>query len=106
MTTEKYYYDCDGGSLAIGNKDVVTQFINNFGDGRHEVRIVPDWSDKATRNANFLGSVEGKEIKVYRYDCLSKEQRADEKNVLVTLSGRYGVYAVLNSGDMILEKWN
>lgn len=103
---EKYTYECDGGSLAIGTGSVVACYPNNYGDGAHTVYITDELSPDESRNSVFTGAVEGSEIKVYNYDCLTEEERADEKNVLVTLSGRYGVFAVKYSGDMILEKWD
>lgn len=103
---QKFRYSCDGGSLAIGTVAARFAVVNNYGDGTHSVIIY----DRGERNpldagTEFRGAIEGKEIKVYAYDCLTDEECADENNVLVTLSGRYGVYAKINSGDILLEKW-
>ena len=103
---EKYTYACDGGSLAIGNEEVVCQFINHYGDGMHDVYIVDRLTEQDHANSTFEGAVHGKTIKIYDYDCLTDTERADDSHVLVTLSGRYGVFAMLHSGTMILEKWD
>lgn len=99
-------YSCDGGSLAVGTSSARYNIINNYGDGCHDVVI-------AERNENFgkdewyefRGAIEGTDIKVFRYDCLSNEECEDEKNVLFNLSGRFGVFAEKGSGTIVLQRW-
>ena len=94
---DTYEYSCDGGSLMLGNKDFQVAFPNDYGDGRHSVyvgtagRTVPDTfhGDRV----KFVGSI----------DCLEENELVDSDNILVTLNGRYGVYAC--EGYMFLEKW-
>lgn len=103
---DTYEYSCDGGSLMLGNKDFQVAFPNDYGDGRHLVyigttgRTVPDTfhGDRV----KFVGSIQG-EFNVYSYDCLEESELVDSDNILVTLNGRYGVYAC--EGYMFLEKW-
>lgn len=100
-------YGCDGGSLLIGTSNARAAFSNCYGDGTHTVTIKNDRSDWRTpENWIFRGMVQGNTIKVFNYDCLNDEECDNEENVLFTLSGRYGVYAVKHSGDMILVKWD
>lgn len=101
---ESKMYGCDGGSLLIGTTTARSAFPNCYGDGTHKV-IVTDRENWKTPKL-FRGVVQGSSIKVFNYDCLNDEECTDEENVLFTLSGKYGVYAVEHSGDMILVKWN
>lgn len=106
---EQKMYSCDGGSLLIGNGKFNSQFPNNYGDGCHTVFVLDDIEDIRSSfgdRYDFLGAVAGTDIKVFEYDCLTAEECEKQENVLFTLTGRYGVYALKNSGDMILEKWS
>lgn len=99
----KKTYTCDGGSICIGTKASRAFFPNNYGDGGFYVytcsnlrELKGDWM--------FKGAVEGTNINVYKYDCLSNEECENHKNILFTLTGRWGVYA--QGGDIALERWN
>lgn len=103
---DTYEYSCDGGSLMLGNKDFQVAFPNGFGDGGFPVyiggpgrRVCKEFHGDRVR---FVGSIEGK-FNVYSYDCLNGDELVDSDNILVTLNGRYGVYAC--EGYMFLEKW-
>ena len=103
----EFTYGCDGGSLSIGTASARVSVPNCYGDGEHKLLVINGKYDPCLHSGcEFRGAVEGNEIKVFKYDCFTDDECADEKNVLVTLSGRYGIYAKLNSGDMILEKWS
>lgn len=101
-----YEYSCDGGALMLGNKDFQVDFPNDYRDGRHSVYIGKSGYTVASEfhgdRVKFVGSIEG-EFNVYSYDCLRGEELIDSDNILVTLNGRYGVYAC--DGWMFLEKW-
>ena len=99
-------YACDGGSLLIGTAKSRSAFVNCYGDGEHSVTVTDTPMGRTPDNWQFRGAVEGNEIKVFNYDCLSDWECDDEDNILFTLSGRYGVFAVEHSGDMVLVKWN
>ncbi len=104
----KKYYDCDGGTIAIGTKECRSCFPNGYGDGCFSVEVVSTENQKKTfkeyyRNWEYVGSVEGTEINVYDYDCLNSDELEDKSHILFTLSGRYGVYR--NNGKIVLEKW-
>ena len=103
----KKYYDCDGGTIMIGNENSRACFPNGYGDGCFSVRVIDTEEQKKKFNEdykkwNYLGSVEGNEINVYAYDCLRDEDLKNKENILFTLSGRYGVY--YNNGKIALEK--
>lgn len=102
----KAKYSCDGGALLIGTSKARSAFLNCYGDGEHTVSVEDKINWKTPDNWLFRGAVEGSEIKVFSYDSLSDWECDDEDNVLFTLSGRYGVYAIKNSGDMVLVKWD
>lgn len=102
-------YSCDGGTIMIGTKDFRVCLPNGYGDGEFSVEIVETQKQKEKFNKEcqrwkWLGEVEGNEINVYTYDCLTTEEIEKTKiNVLYTLSGKYGVYR--NNGKIVLEKW-
>lgn len=103
---DSYEYSCDGSALMLGNKDFQVDFPNGYGDGGFPVyiggpgrRVCKEFHGDRVR---FVGSIEG-EFNVYSYDCLNGDELVDSDNILVTLNGRYGVYAC--EGYMFLEKW-
>ena len=103
------YYDCDGGSIAIGTRNCTAHFPNGYGDGTFSVRVVSTEKDrkkfcKESANWDYCGSVEGDEINVYAYDCLRGDELEQKANILYTLSGRYGVYR--NNGEIVLGQWS
>lgn len=97
-------YECDGGSIAIGTVDARVQIPNCWGDGKHTVSIM-EYGETLPSETEFRGAVQGKHIKVYQYDCFTDEECKEKKNILFTLSGRFGIFAVQNSGDIILQRW-
>lgn len=109
---KKYNYSCDGGSLLLGNENFQCAYMNNYGDGTHKVFIKnkeDKWSKLPYGNYvndayHFEGSVQGK-FNVYAYDCLHGQDLLEKENILITLSGRYGIYSVKHSGDMVIEFW-
>lgn len=105
---KRYIYDCDGGSLLIGNACFACHYQNNYGDGSHTVTVFEN-EDKGVnfsyKSYDFVGVALG-EFNVYDYDCLNAEQRADKTHILCSLRGRYGIYARKESGDMALEYWD
>jgi hypothetical protein len=103
---ERKYYECDGGSLAIGTQEARSSFLNCYGDGEHAVEVYDKFEHKDYDNLVFRGAVQGTIIHVYDYDCLGDDECGDPRHILFTLSGRYGVYAREGTGDMILEKWD
>ncbi len=105
---EQKMYECDGGSLSIGDGKFNTHFPNNYGDGCHTVFVLDGIEDIRSLfgdRYDFLGEVSGQDIKVFAYDCLTAEECEKQENILFTLTGRYGVYALKSSGDMVLERW-
>lgn len=104
---KKYFYDCDGGSLLIGNADFACHYMNNFGDGCHTLTVFELEDDPVdySKSYEFVGSICG-EFNVYDYDCLTAEERTDNKRVLCSLRGRYGIYAERHGGDMMLVYWD
>lgn len=104
----KYNYECDGGSILIGNDDFAASFPNDYGDGWHSITIAQRGdtiSDFDPAEWNIVGSVQGR-IHVFCYDCLNAAERSCNANQLCVLVGRYGVFARKNSGDMLLEFWD
>ena len=96
-------YDCDGGSIMIGNESFRVQIPNGYGDGYFPVKVIDKELSGETRGFQFCGSVQGTDINIYGYDCLHNKQELEE-NVLKKLEpGRYGIYA--KDGKIILEKW-
>lgn len=110
---QRFTYDCDGGSIAIGTAQCRVCLPNEYGDGEFNVFITdkgekPDMLGGVTTDLSnwfFLGCAEGNEINVYNYDCLTEEQLKNGNGVLITLSGRYGIRCMKNDGDIWLEKW-
>lgn len=100
----KKTYACDGGSIYIGTIGARVQIPNNYGDGEHTI-YVHNASEPVPDNTEFRGTIEGDYIRVYDYDGYTTEELIDPDTVLLELKGRFGIYAVKNSGDMILQRW-
>lgn len=101
---KKKRYGCDGGSICIGTPEARACFPNNFGDGGHWVFLCEqDGLCALSANWDFKGAVEGTDICVFDYDCLTDEECKDDKHILFRLSGRFGVFA--NNGNIGLERW-
>lgn len=113
MFGEKYeYYDCEGASILIGTANSATSFSNGYGDGSFKVSIL-DKEDSIEQfkseqfhygRWDFVGSVRGEHINVYSLDYINGDELRDKRNILYTLSGRYGVYC--KDGDIVLVKWD
>lgn len=94
---QEYLYDCDGGTLKIGNDQFTACFPNCYGDGTFRVKIMRRGEFPSKKvGYHFMGSVSGKDFHVYQYDC--------DNEILCTLSGTYGVFA--RNGNMLLEQWD
>jgi len=109
---KKFRYSCDGGSLLLGNENFTCCYMNDYGDGTHNVYIKTreeKWP-KLPYDISFYdmyhfeGSVKGN-FNVYNYDCLSKTELTNKENIICALHGRYGIYSVKHTGDMVLECW-
>lgn len=110
---KKYHYSCDGGSLLLGNNIFTCCYMNHEGDGTHNVYIKKKkdkWPELPYDMSfydvyHFEGCIEGK-FNVYNYDCLFGNELTNPNNIICKLSGRYGIYSVKHSGDMVLEEWD
>ena len=96
-------YSCDEGTICIGTPEARACYTNDFGDGSHWVYVCRR-NEKKLDYQRFKGSVEGPDIRVFDYDCLTTEECRDDKHVLFKLSGRYGIFAY--NGTIVLEKWD
>ena len=93
---KQYKYICDGGTLMIGVEGFYCYYLNNVGDGEHNLFVFnnPYEFESVSECFRFVGNVRGK-MNVYYSDV-------DHYDVLVRLDGLYLVYAKENSGDMAL----
>lgn len=93
-----YLYDCDGGTLLVGNEQFTAAFPNGYGDGCFKVSVV-SLGEEVEKPAGYTyeGSVSGEKFHIYADDCSSAPE-----NILCTLSGTYGVY--YKNGNMVLEQ--
>lgn len=106
MKTRKY--TCDGGTLSIQCGGVKVSFTNDYGDGIHKVFLLSkDERNHAIRDksSRFRGAIEVPELSealVLSYDCTAP-------NTKITMrlgAGSYGISAIENSGDMLIEQWD
>lgn len=103
---KKFKYECDGGSIMLGNETSCVCIPNGYGDGEFtvEVRDYESRDYKYTRDMEWHGAVSGDNIHIYNYDCLRGDDLTDSNNILYTLpEGRYGVYT--SDGYVVLEQW-
>ena len=106
-------YSCDGGSLAIGSEHARVCLPNNIGDGTYSVYITGIDESLAEvgngldnrNNWDFVGAVEGDEIKLFAYDCYHTAAEAI-RNVIITLSGRFGIFCLKSDGIFWLQEWD
>lgn len=107
----KFYGDCDIGSVLIGDENWTFAVPNIGGDGTTEIRVyesVQEFrADKWYRSEEmeFISSVQGR-FGVYSYDCMYDELRSGKATIddaMTILNGRYGVY----NGDykVAFVKW-
>ena len=92
---QSFVTSSDMGGVKIGTDGFSIVMPNGYGDTpRNRVSI----NERGSFNSSaftFWTSISGKEINIYDYDC--------GDNIVVTLSGRYGVY--YNNRVIIFEKW-
>lgn len=103
---KKFKYECDGGTIMLGNETSRVCIPNGFGDGRFtvEVRDSESRDYKYTNNMRWYGTVSGDNIHIYNYDCLHRDELTDDDNILYTLpEGKYAVYT--SNGYVVLEQW-
>ena len=99
------YCSSDIGSCLIGNKDWTFAVPNIGGDGKTKITIFES-DDTEFRNyedihhLKFISSVQGT-FNIYSYDCAYRT--CDDKDVIATLSGRYGVYKGV--WEVVFVKW-
>lgn len=103
---KEYYYGCDGGAIAIGTRSATVNICNGIGDGRHKVKVYDLNEGFDDTGYKFIGSVEGCRINIYDYDCLLPQEKRDKKHILCTLKGRYSIYTVVGSGEIVLQCWD
>ena len=101
----RLYCESDIGSCLIGNKDWTFAVPNIGGDGTTTITIFDTdnkefWEYKKKRNLNFISSVQGT-FNIYNYDCAYHD--CNDEDVIVTLSGRYGVYQ--GEWEVVFVKW-
>ena len=92
----------DIGSVLVGNKEVRFALPNIGGDGTTKLFVFDDdvsfCSSTVYPRLDFVTCIEGK-FNVFSYDC----SKGDDKDIIATLEGRYGVY---RGKQMIaLVKW-
>lgn len=99
-----YWGASDIGSVLIGNKDWTFAVPNIGGDGATKILVfekdVKEFANyQKENNLHFISSVQGT-FNIFSYDCAFETEQED---VLLTLSGRYGVY----NGEMKVAfvKW-
>jgi len=89
MKTKKYIYNADIGSIRISTIDANFYFMNEYGDGSHDVYVC-DEKNKC-RGLEFKGTFEvKKDAWLMAYDCYDEN---DTEHYLCKLNkGRYFVY--------------
>lgn len=104
---KRFKYECDGGTIMLGNETSRVCIPNGYGDGTFIVEITDCESRdyRYSSNMKWHGTVKGNNIHIYNYDCLGGDELTDDNNILYTLpEGRYGVYS--NNGNILLEQWD
>jgi len=96
MIIKKGGYECDAGSLKIGNKDFQVLVSNGIGDGGYEWYVV-DSDEDLPKDAHLEQCIQGKHIKIFCYDC-------DDYTYGYELNGSYFVYS--HHGYMYLRYWS
>ena len=100
MKTFNCYSDI--GSVLVGNKEVRFALPNIGGDGTTRLFVFDDDASFSSHGVSdivsFVTCIEGK-FNVFSYDC----SRGDDKDVIATLEGRYGVYR--GEWIVVLVKW-
>lgn len=100
----------DIGSVLIGNDDWTFAVPNGMGDGISTSLVFDSESEfrkykeakLKNRKEHFISSAQGT-FNIYDYDCAF--EHPDEATVEATLTGRYGIYYIENSYDVIFVKW-
>lgn len=101
---KKFKYECDGGTIMLGNETSRVCLPNGYGDGEFSIEV-RDLDDRDySHNMNWLGTIQGNNIHIYTYDCIHSGLE-DKENILYTLpDGRWAVY--YNEGDILIEQWD
>ena len=104
---KKYMYECDGGSILIGNETFACHIMNNIGDGMYSVIVYErgEFPNKTECESDYCGAIRGTSF-LYNYDCYDRNKRKDKRHVLCELNGLYGIFASKRSGTMHIVKWN
>ena len=97
--------DSDIGSCLIGNKYWTFAIPNRGGDGTTYISIFKGENSefrqyKIKHELVFISSVQGT-FNIYSYDCAFTDNLEDY--ILITLSGRYGVYQ--GNWEVVFVKW-
>ena len=98
---QTFRYSCDCGALAIGSETCKVHVHNGLGDGTFQVSIVDRAEfakDRESGMFEFRTVCEGDAVTIYDYDCSGAQP-------LVTLSGRFGIWALRGTGNMVIERW-
>lgn len=105
--TKKFTYECDGGTIMLGNETSRVSLPNDFGDGAFTVSVTTEktYGKYHNQKMEWLGVMEGNNIHIYKYDCLIESELTDDRAILYTLpKGRWAVYAL--NGNILLELWD
>lgn len=102
-------YACDGGCIMLGNNSFRAKLPNGEGDGQFKIYICETNEEfEATKDdlkinqfdLDLISVIDGDSINIYGYDCHHTQADID-KSILVTIRGRYRVYAYM--GDVIFK---
>lgn len=107
MTNRRYVYGCDGGSIMIGNASSRVCITNGYGDGSHYVYVrgLNHPQRYGPEGYRFVGTIQGDNVNVYDYDCLSESELEKPQHILCKLEkGRYAIY--VSDGTIILQQWD
>jgi hypothetical protein len=103
--TKEFTYECDGGTIMLGNETSRISLPNDFGDGEFAVTITTKKTYGNRHKWKWRGVVEGNNIHIYKYDCLIESELTDDRAILYTLpEGRWAVYTL--DGNILLELWD
>lgn len=86
-------YECDCGAVKVGGKDFSILIGNDFGDCAGKVHICV----KPPRDAHFELAFQGKDLKVFDYDCSGGKPIEG-----VSLTGSFMAHSF--NGDVYIEK--
>jgi len=100
MIVKKGRYECDAGSLKIGNRGCSILIPNGIGDGEYQWAIGTDLKKDTAKEypdgMDFKMCIQGEELYIYDYDCKAGLP------VFGPFSGSFMVYA--KDGNIYLER--